>query len=253
MLTRGQAEAWTARFAEELQQQVSVLKHTGEPTSVIVSASASRLPGFVGRLREVRGVELALLGVHAAAAGALRARDQVRSAPGALRRVTRLARPEAPEASSFGAAVLLPPAARAAPVSSGRRPTHLLLENVAHPITAEPLVVGTAPPKGARRLQLGGETAGVSRSHCRVFESAGQAVVEDLSSWGTFVNGERVAGRAVLAAGDRVRVGSPGIELVLIASGGGLAPWPAAARRTSSASRCSTASAAASGLSSCST
>jgi pSer/pThr/pTyr-binding forkhead associated (FHA) protein len=53
-----------------------------------------------------------------------------------------------------------------------------------------------------------------------VFESAGQAVVEDLSSWGTFVNGERVAGRAVLAAGDRVRVGSPGIELVLIASGG---------------------------------
>jgi pSer/pThr/pTyr-binding forkhead associated (FHA) protein len=46
-------------------------------------------------------------------------------------------------------------------------------------------------------------------------------VVEDLSTWGTFVNGERVAGRAVLAAGDRVRVGSPGIELVLIASGGG--------------------------------
>jgi len=219
-LTRAQAEAWTARFAEELQQQVSVLKHTGEPTSVLVSARAARLPGFVARLREVRGVEVALLGVHAAAAGALRAKDRVRSAPSGLRRVTRLPRPEAPDASSCGAAVLLPPTPKAVPLASGRRPTHLLLDNVAHAITAEPLVVGTAPPAGARRLPLAGETAGVSRSHCRVFESAGQAVVEDLSSWGTFVNGERVAGRAVLAAGDRVRVGSPGIELVLIASGG---------------------------------
>jgi pSer/pThr/pTyr-binding forkhead associated (FHA) protein len=45
--------------------------------------------------------------------------------------------------------------------------------------------------------------------------------VEDLSTWGTFVNGERVSGRAVLAPGDRVRVGSPGVELLLIASGGG--------------------------------
>jgi pSer/pThr/pTyr-binding forkhead associated (FHA) protein len=92
---------------------------------------------------------------------------------------------------------------------------------VAHAITAEPLVVGTAPPAGVRRLRLEGETAGVSRAHCRLFESAGEAVVEDLSSWGTFVNGERVQGRVVLAAGDRIRVGSPGIELVLIASGEG--------------------------------
>ncbi len=220
-ISRVDAEGWTARFAEELQQQVSVLKHAGEPTTVLVSARAARLPGLVTRLRAVRGVELALLGVHAAAAGALRAKDAVRSAPGPLRFVTRLPRPEAPEGSIGGAAVALPRAPRPAPAPDGRRPTHLLLDNVAHPITAEPLVVGTAPPAGGRALPLGGETTGVSRSHCRFFESAGQAVVEDLSTWGTFVNGERVAGLVVLAAGDRVRVGSPGIELVLIASGGG--------------------------------
>jgi hypothetical protein len=220
-LTRGLAESWTARFAEELQQQVSVLKHTGEPTSVLVSAHAARLPGLVARLSAVRGVEVALLPVHAAAAGALRARDAVRSAPGMLRLVTRLPRPEKPEGTIGGEAVLLPPAPRPAPSPAGRRPTHLLLANVAHAITAEPLVVGTAPPAGARRLRLEGETAGVSRAHCRLFESAGEAVVEDLSSWGTFVNGERVQGRVVLAAGDRIRVGSPGIELVLIASGEG--------------------------------
>jgi FHA domain-containing protein len=220
-LMRGQVEAWTARFADELQQQVSLLKHTGEPTGVLVSAHAARLPGLVARLAAVRGVEVAILPVQAAALGALRARDAVRSQPGALRFVTRLPRPEAPEASSLGAAVLLPPARRPAAASGGRRPTHVLLDTAAHAIGTEPLVVGTAPPSGARGLRLEGETAGVSRAHCRFFESAGESVVEDLSSWGTFVNGERVAGRAVLAAGDKVRVGSPGIELVLIAAGEG--------------------------------
>jgi hypothetical protein len=164
---------------------------------------------------------VALLPVHAAAAGALRAKEAVRSAPGMLRFVTRLPRPERPEGTLGGAAVLLPPAPPAGPQPTGRRPTHVLLGDVAHPITAEPLVIGTAPPAGARRLRLEGETAGVSRAHCRLFESAGEAVVEDLSTWGTFVNGERVPGRVVLAAGDRIRVGSPGIELVLIASGEG--------------------------------
>jgi len=220
-LTRAQAEAWTARFAEELQQQVSVLKHAGEPTSVLVSAHAARLPGLVARLSAVRGVEVALLPVHAAAAGALRGKDAVRSSPGALRFVTRLPRPEAPESSIGGAALLLLPPPKPVPAVPGRRPTHLLLGTVAHAITAEPLVVGTAPPVGARRLPLHGETAGVSRAHCRFFESAGEALVEDLSTWGTFLNGERVPGRAVLSAGDRVRVGSPGIELVLIAAGEG--------------------------------
>ncbi len=220
-LTRAQVESWTARFAEELQQQVSVLKHAGEPTSVLVSSRAGRLPGLAARLRAVRGVEVALLPVHAAAAGALRSKEAVRSTPGRLRLVTRLPRPEAPEGTIGGDAVLLPPVSKPAPTCGGRRPTHLLLGTVAHAITAEPLVVGTAPPAGGRRLPLSGETAGVSRAHCRFFESAGEALVEDVSTWGTFLNGERVPGRAVLAAGDRVRVGSPGIELVLIAAGEG--------------------------------
>jgi len=219
VLTRERAASWTARFAEELLQQVSVLKHAGEPTGVLVSAHAARLPGLLPRLAGVRGVEVAVLPVHAAAAGALRARETIRAAPGALRLVTGLPRPEAPEASVGGAVVMLEPPRTPRPQPPGLRPTHLLLGSEAHAITAEPLVVGTAPPAGARRLPLGGETAGVSREHCRFFESAGQAVVEDLSRWGTYLNGERVAGRAVLSAGDRVRVGSPGVELTLIASG----------------------------------
>jgi len=104
------------------------------------------------------------------------------------------------------------------PRDPGRRPTHVFLGPVARAITEEPLVVGTAPPSSGRSLRLEGETAGISRAHCRLFVSAGAALVEDLSTWGTYVNGERVSGRAVLSVGDHIRVGSPGIELLLVAA-----------------------------------
>jgi len=218
-VTLSEAEAWTARFAEELSQQVSVFKRAGEPLAVLVSAHAARLPGLAGRLAAVRGVEVVLLPVQAAAAGALRERDAVRSPRGAIRFVTELPRPEAPEGTIGGAAVILPPVARPLPPHDpGRRPTHVLLGPVARAITEEPLVVGTAPPSPGRSLRLEGETTGISRAHCRLFESAGSALVEDLSTWGTYVNGERISGRAVLALGDRIRVGSPGLELLLIAA-----------------------------------
>ena len=220
-LLRSEAEAWTARFAEELAQQVSVMKRPGEPTTVLLSARAARLPGLAGRLGNVRGVELVVLPVQAAAAGALRERDAVRSPADAVRHVTRLPRPAAPEGTVGGGAVILPPAGRAPrPVAqSQRRATHLLLGASVRAITAEPLVIGTAPPASGRAWKLEGETAGVSRAHCRVVESAGQSLVEDLSTWGTYVNGERVTGRTLLEAGDRIRVGSPGIELLAIAAG----------------------------------
>jgi hypothetical protein len=218
-VTRPEAEAWTARFAEELKQQVSVFKRAGEATTVLLSAHAARLPGLAGRLAAVRGVEVVLLPVQAAAAGALRGRDAVRSSDGAVHFVTRLPRPADPEGTVGGAAVILPAVAKPHPPGDpGRRPTHVLLGPVARAITEEPLVLGTAPPSPGRSLRLEGETAGISRAHCRLFESAGSALVEDLSTWGTYVNGERVSGRAVLAVGDRIRVGSPGIELVLIAA-----------------------------------
>ena len=43
-------------------------------------------------------------------------------------------------------------------------------------------------------------------------------VVQDRSRYGTFVNGERVAGSAALAAGDRLRIGTPGVVLDLVAA-----------------------------------
>lgn len=218
-LGREEAEGWTAALASELSQQVSVMKRAGEPATALVSAHAARLPGLLGRLAAIRGVEVALLPVQAAAAGALRERASIRSGAGRLRFLTRLPRPEAPSGTVGEEAVLVPPRRPfAPPPPGGRRPTHVLHGHEARAITAEPLVLGTAPAEGSRALRLSGETAGISRAHCRVFEDGGVVVLEDLSTWGTFVNGERVGGRAVVEAGDRIRLGSPGIELLLVAA-----------------------------------
>ena len=102
-------------------------------------------------------------------------------------------------------------------------PTHLLHEGRAISIPSSRLEVGRAA-SGMPRVMLPEGLAGVSRLHCSLRRELDQVILVDHSRFGTFVNGERVAGRAVLRAGDRVRVGDPGIELEMIAVGDGNAP-----------------------------
>jgi predicted component of type VI protein secretion system len=83
-------------------------------------------------------------------------------------------------------------------------------------LRSEPLTVGSAVPEGLRALQLPSGLPGVSRVHCRLLLRDGMACIEDLSSYGSFVNEQRVHGRAVLQRGDRVRLGAPGIVLEMI-------------------------------------
>ena len=44
----------------------------------------------------------------------------------------------------------------------------------------------------------------------------GSVVIEDHSTYGSFINDERVVGRTALTVGDRLRLGSPGVTLELI-------------------------------------
>ena len=160
-----------------------------------------------------------MLPTQSAAAGALRERAAIRAPATELRLVTSLPRPEGSRRGVGGAGVVVLPPSQSSPATrSGQRPTHVLFGSIARAITEQPLVLGTAPGGEERGLRLEGEIAGVSRAHCRLFESGGASFVEDLSKFGTFLNGDLVPGRAVLAAGDRIRVGSPGIELLLIAA-----------------------------------
>jgi FHA domain len=221
-VARADVEEWARPFTEALGQEVALLRRAGESTTLLLTPRAAALPGLVGRLGALRGAQIRLIPEHAAAAGALRERAGIPASEGFVF-VTRLARPErtAEEGTLGGGALVRPPAPvveRPVPIVGVRRPTHLLFGHRARVLTADPLVVGTAPPDGARALRLEGDTAGISRSHCRIFESTGSVVVEDLSTYGTFLNDERVEGRAVLTAGDRLRLGSPGIELLLVAA-----------------------------------
>jgi pSer/pThr/pTyr-binding forkhead associated (FHA) protein len=80
----------------------------------------------------------------------------------------------------------------------------------------ESIVIGRLPA-GPRTIALPEGLAGVSRRHCTLAPEGDDLVLLDHSSFGTFVNGERVAERVRVRAGDRVRLGDPGIELALIA------------------------------------
>jgi hypothetical protein len=194
------AEAWYAQLAE--------LVHAGhradEATTLALSARAALLPALGGRLASLPGLEQVVLPESAAAAAAAARAEEIGPAePPAL--VSALARSH--------------PAA-----SAGRRPgtatraTHVILDGRAHAIDEHPLVIGSGAGAG-RRIELGGAGAGISRSHCTLVRSDGQVVVRDHSRYGTFVNGERVDGELPLGAGDRLRVGSPGIVLELVAVG----------------------------------
>jgi hypothetical protein len=111
-------------------------------------------------------------------------------------------------------------AAGAAPalerVALEQRPTHVLFRGRAWPITAVPLAVGWSVNGAARALGLPQGIAGVSRSHCTLSLRDGQVVVEDHSTYGTFVNDERVGGHVALRVGDVLRLGAPGVTLELI-------------------------------------
>jgi len=78
------------------------------------------------------------------------------------------------------------------------------------PVTQVP----AAPAMAALALPDG--LAGVSRRHCTFVRNGDELVLVDHSHFGTFVNGERVSERVRIHAGDKVRVGEPGIELSLI-------------------------------------
>jgi len=177
------------------------------PLHVHLSHRWSGLPGFVERLAEVRDCEAVRLPRGAAALGALAWERVLRRDPSALVLVQRL-----PVPLRTGGAII-PPAAP--PVAPDERPTHVVYRGRARAIMAAPLAIGAAVPGGRRALQVPAGP-GISRVHCTLARDADGVWLDDLSTYGTLVNGERVAGRVALRAGDRLRLGAPGAECELV-------------------------------------
>jgi hypothetical protein len=207
-LTRVSLVAAADELYRGLVRQVGAARRADEPAAVMLTHRVARLPGLADRLRELPGVTIVELHSSAAASGALQHRDHLRAGGDALPFVTRLPMNGGPRERRGGPVLEFPSRAGAR-----TRATHVLVDGIAHAIGERGLALGTAPPADARGLALAGD--GIARNHCTLRAPDGEAVVEDHSTEGTFVNGERVRGRARLRIGDRLRVGS--LELLAVA------------------------------------
>jgi len=206
-LTRADFATAVRELYEDVVHVLQRARPAGGPLHLRVSHRWAGLPGFAERLAELRDCTVLALPRGAAALGALAFERELSRDPGQLTLVQRLPVPRA-----SGAAEVAVPAMR---VAAGDRPTHVVLRGHAWPLAGDALHVGAAVTPGRRAL-LVEAGPGVSRLHCRLWRDAQGTWLEDHSTYGTFLNGERVGGRVALRAGDRLRLGNPGVELELV-------------------------------------
>ena len=219
-ITREQIVACAQPFYEQVAELVKALEPVGQQTTLLLSKRMAELPGLEDFLR-LANENLVVLPGAAGAKGALKLVGRFCSdtPKEGLPFVTRIALNETfsvgPEAEDGRPAPIV-----AEDAEGSRTPTHVLDERLAHPITSKPLVIGLSVPEGSHSIDLAersGSTAGISRSHCSIYRVGDRVLVEDHSSYGSFLNDKRIDTKAILAVGDRLRVGTPGVELRLIA------------------------------------
>jgi hypothetical protein len=177
------------------------------PIELRLSAHVARLPGLMDRFRTLKECTIQALPHGAAALGALQYAGAIARPAEALALIYQLPTPRAATAQQ-----LADPESTPAPL----RPTHVLFQGRAWRVSDLPLVIGWSVDPGKRALTLPASAPGVSRSHCTVVRRNGAVTVEDHSTYGSYVNDERVVGRTVLTVGDRLRLGAPGVTLELI-------------------------------------
>lgn len=211
-LARDQFAAAGAATYGLLESQIRDLRTGGMPVTLVVPEPLLRLPGLSQRLDTFAGCDLLAVpeGFAAAAASCIPSTSRDTGAP--VRLLRRLPRIDGS---------LLEPIDRPLPLGSASAPeqtfSHVLFEGRATPLGMRGVVIGRAGNSVDIALPEG--LAGVSRRHCTFMRESDGVTLVDHSRHGTFVNGERVAGRLRVRAGDRVRLGEPGVELALICVG----------------------------------
>jgi hypothetical protein len=188
---------------QNLVSNLRALYRAGETPALQLSDRAARMPGLADTLKARVGGEVYLLEPGATARGLLSRVTESR--PGSAVTLARhLPWDQAPIEVETAAG------------QDGAQPTHILRGDTAVPVTSATLVLGTHAADDERWLDLGQDMPGVSRRHCEIAAAGGQCVVTDHSRFGTYLNGHRIDGSAVLQSGDVIRVGTPGVELRMI-------------------------------------
>jgi hypothetical protein len=220
-LTRDQLAQAAAPIYRQVASLLHQLRPAGAPIVVVAPSLIAGLPGMRQELEQFAGCELVGIadGYAAAAASLLDIPERGSGDSVLLRRRLPL--------HAGGA---LEDMASREPLGKRRvgspAPTHVLHDGRAYSLGGDTLVVGrdsasgghaVLGPRPISTIVLPDGLAGVSRRHCTFVRDGGELVLLDHSSFGTFVNGERVAERVRVHSGDHVRLGEPGVDLALIA------------------------------------
>jgi hypothetical protein len=197
-------------FYRELARLARSARIAGQSAALVLPAESRRWPGFLPRLMENEqdGVIIVPAGI-AAVAASLQSPEPA-PAPRLRRRVARLADHALAAQVEYLAAVTTSPG-RALPV------THILYGGDSMRFPEGGISIGTEALATAH-IALPRAAAGVSRRHCSLRREGERTVLIDHSRHGTWVNGARVRERAAVRPGDRVRVGTPGVEFTLIST-----------------------------------
>ena len=198
-------------FYRELVRLARSARIAGQATTLVLPAESRGWPGFLGQIMEIEqgGVVIAPAGL-AAVAASMQTVDAT-AAPRLRRRVARIADHALAAQVEYLSTVAASPG-RALPV------THILFGGDSMRFPDGGLVIGTEEVSNTPHITLPRAAAGVSRRHCSLRREAEGTVLIDHSRYGTWVNGARVRERATVRPGDRVRVGTPGVEFTLISA-----------------------------------
>jgi hypothetical protein len=198
-------------FYRELARLTRSARIAGEGTALVLPAESRRWPGFLPRLLELEqdGLVIAPAGI-AAVAASLQTAD-AEQAPRLRRRVARIPAHALSADVEYVASASTSPA-RALPV------THILYGGDSMRFPDVGITIGTEEDSNSPHITLPRAAAGVSRRHCSLRREGDRTILIDHSRYGTWVNGARVRERAGVRPGDRVRVGTPGVEFTLISA-----------------------------------
>lgn len=197
-------------FYRELSRLARSARIAGQSAALVLPAESRRWPGFLPRLleNEQDGVVIAPAGLAAVAASLQAANPE--AAPRLRRRVARIADHALASSIEYVSATTSP--GGALPV------THILYGGDSMRFPESGLVIGTEEVSNTPHITLPRAAAGVSRRHCSLRREGERTILIDHSRHGTWVNGARVRERAAVRPGDRVRVGTPGVEFTLISA-----------------------------------
>lgn len=194
-----------APFYHRIVSSLRALYRADETPALQLSDRAARMPGLADILSARVGGDLYLQESGATARGLLARCRDMKAGDAAVSLVRKLPWDQSPVVTDDSGKL-----------SHGGHPTHLLFQNKAYAVDTQPLTLGSQVTDGGRCIDLQQDMPGLSRRHCSLQQESGQCVVRDYSRYGTFLNGHRIDGSAVLQVGDLIRIGTPGFELRLI-------------------------------------